>query len=461
MSARKTTEQFIEEMKEIFHDRDFDYSKVVYTSNRTNVRITCNEHQHTFEKSPNSLLTSKRACKYCEAERKEIMTEESFLKQAKEKFGDTYDYSKVDFIVKTRDVIIGCPVHGFVTMTPHRHLVSETGCPDCTGNTKKDTEQFVKEAQAIYPQYDYSKVEYINCRTPVEVICPEHGPKWVNPKEHIGAQRIHCHACTMQENYEKRKISTEQWIEKVLTKRPEFIDQFDYSFVNYWNDKTPVKIRCIEHDEMFEVQPRSHIKAVYGGCTDCLSNHHKTQTLLDSERFIQKSIDVFGDDTFIYDKVDYIDMRTEITLTCKEHSYTFSTTPFNHLRNTFGGCDECVKDNTSSYEKTTRNILENMEIFFIEQKTFENCKYKKMLPFDFYLPDLNILIECQGEGHYFPVNFGGISDEEAQENFELGQIRDQIKRDFCQKYDIFEVEVPYWEYKDGTAEDFIRDALNI
>lgn len=38
------------------------------------------------------------------------------------------------------------------------------------------TEKFIEKAKKVYgDKYDYSKVEYKNCSSKVEIICPEHG----------------------------------------------------------------------------------------------------------------------------------------------------------------------------------------------------------------------------------------------------------------------------------------------
>lgn len=51
---------------------------------------------------------------------------------------------------------------------------------------KLTTEEFIKRARAIHgDKYDYSKVEYINIKTKVCIICPEHGEFWQVPAEHL------------------------------------------------------------------------------------------------------------------------------------------------------------------------------------------------------------------------------------------------------------------------------------
>jgi len=59
--------------------------------------------------------------------------------------------------------------------------------------------------------------------------------------------------------------------------------------------------------------------------------------------------------------------------------------------------------------KRIRNILKDNNIEYISQKKFDNCKYFRPLPFDFYLPNYNICIEFNGIQHHEPISFfGGI-----------------------------------------------------
>jgi hypothetical protein len=88
------------------------------------------------------------------------------------------------------------------------------------------------------------------------------------------------------------------------------------------------------------------------------------------------------------------------------------------------------------------------------QKTFPGCKYKRLLKFDNYLLKYNLCVEFQGRQHYEPVDFAGKGEKWAKEQFEINQIKDQIKRDYCNLNNINLIEIPYWEF------DNIENILN-
>lgn len=108
-------------------------------------------------------------------------------------------------------------------------------------------------------------------------------------------------------------------------------------------------------------------------------------------------------------------------------------------------CPKC-NSNSSKISNIVLKFLENNNIEFVIEKRFSNCKYKSVLPFDFYLPDYNCCIEVQGEHHYFPVRFGGKSIDEASLEFEKTKIKDLIKEDFCFQNKIFLLKISYWEF---------------
>jgi hypothetical protein len=101
-----------------------------------------------------------------------------------------------------------------------------------------------------------------------------------------------------------------------------------------------------------------------------------------------------------------------------------------------------TKSKPTRGEKRIYKCLWRMEIPFIFQHVFIDCKYKDYLWFDFYLPDHEMIIEYQGQQHYKPVKkFGGIRA------FRKQQIKDEIKRNYCENNHISMIEIAYWDYK--------------
>jgi hypothetical protein len=106
-------------------------------------------------------------------------------------------------------------------------------------------------------------------------------------------------------------------------------------------------------------------------------------------------------------------------------------------------------------ERKIRLYLEKEKINFVRQYTFEKCRDKYKLPFDFclYIDNQIGLIEYQGCQHFYPVEmFGG------QKVFNETVKRDSIKQKFCTKNKIPLLKINYQNF-DNTEkliEDFIK-----
>ena len=135
-----------------------------------------------------------------------------------------------------------------------------------------------------------------------------------------------------------------------------------------------------------------------------------------------KSKELFGD-KFNYSKVKYINGQTHVILICPEN-HEFEVTPNNHLSKK-SGCPTC---NESKLEQELASILDKQNIVYERQKRF---KWLGRQSLDFYLPDYNIAIECQGIQHFKPVDFGGKGEKSANELFEKNKERDGKKLNKC------------------------------
>ena len=134
-------------------------------------------------------------------------------------------------------------------------------------------DQFIKNALKVHgDRYDYSHVNYVNSRLKVEIVCAEHGSFWTTPAVHIKGSG--CPKCARRWSEEHRKnhlqssrksrgFTTEEWVARAKTIHK---DKYDYSLVEYVNQRTKVKIICPEHG-LFEQKADSHLRG--NGCPQC------------------------------------------------------------------------------------------------------------------------------------------------------------------------------------------------
>ena len=101
---------------------------------------------------------------------------------------------------------------------------------------------------------------------------------------------------------------------------------------------------------------------------------------------------------------------------------------------------KCPKCAYSKGETELKRVLKELEIEYKHQHCFKDCKIKRCLPFDFYLPKYNCCVEFDGRQHFEVVGaFGGLN------GFIDTKIRDTIKTEFCKKNDINLIRIPYWD----------------
>ena len=262
-----TTEKIIEKFKSIHGDK-YDYSNVDFVKTTTKVCIICPEHGE-FWQEPHAHLKG-QGCPKCGVNKRsksKTTTNENFIKKAKEIHGDKYDYSKTNYINNKTKIVIICPIHGEIEITPNAHISEKRGCPKC-GNTLKGTnfkmsvERFIEKAQKIHGNsYSYEEVFYINNRTPVNIICSTHGIFRQTPEVHLSGHG--CPECANIKRAEKNIMTTSEFIAKAKNIHG---DKYDYSKVEYVKYDTPVTIICPEHGE-FQQKPYIHLDG--SGCQKC------------------------------------------------------------------------------------------------------------------------------------------------------------------------------------------------
>lgn len=132
---------------------------------------------------------------------------------------------------------------------------------------------------------------------------------------------------------------------------------------------------------------------------------------------------------------EYNNNETLLEVTCGKHeSYLVTFGNFQQGKR----CPHCI---TSKGEQRIKQLLESYKIKYIPQYKYEDCKDKKELPFDFYLPDYNTCIEYDGHQHYHEDRFGM-----TEEDFQLIVLHDNIKTQYCKDNKINLIRIPYWEY---------------
>ena len=294
-------------------------------------------------------------------------------------FNNTLDTSKVEYVNTHTPITLICLEHGEFKTTTSNLWDSPCGCPSCSRHNRKrenpmTTERLIREYMAKHNgRYTYDKVVYRGQNNKVIITCPIHGDFLQKPYHHLDG-----HGCP--ECAGLKPLTTETFIARAKEKHG---NDFDYSKVEYINYHTKVCIICHEHGEFWQ-SPNAHLRGQK--CPMCSKSHKDTIS-----SFVEKAKKVHGG-KYDYSKVIYSNSKTNVVITCPIHG-DFSQAPDKHLVGQ--GCPICKE---SHLERHIRLILQTYGIPYESQSNINGLLEKQSV--DFYIPQFNLAIECQGKQHF-------------------------------------------------------------
>jgi len=469
--------EFIEKAIRIHGDK-YDYSLVKYVNNKTKVKIICSEHG-VFVQSPGSHVNQKSKCPSCSSIK---LDTDSFIKKSKKLHGDKYDYSKTNYVNSRSKVIITCPKHGDFSILARAHHYLGQGCRACGLESKEVSfEEFVIRSKKHHGEkYSYPNQEFNGITSVVRIICPEHGEFQQKATSHSKGHG--CYKCAKIFNSDKHRLSTEEVIKQFQEIHR---NRYDYSEVKYFSNSKKLKIICKEHGPFYQ-NANAHKNGQ--GCDICGKIKGGKKNRSKWEEIYPELIKVHGN-KYTYDKSTYIKSSSKMKVYCKIHEHDFEISPtqlklgqgcyhcgidkikdfltedwestyplirkvhgkkYNYNKESFTGrrqkmeifCKKhgpflqevsvhlagsgCPNCNSSIGENFISLFLENRNIDFEQQKTFEGLKQKRKLKVDFYIDKFDLVIEYNGRQHYEAVGtFGG---KKALFNT---QRSDNLKRQYC------------------------------
>lgn len=170
------------------------------------------------------------------------------------------------------------------------------------------------------------------------------------------------------------------------------------------------------------------------GCPDCVPENNNKRFKLSPDE-VEKRIQECGG--ILLNKYDYKNQTEKnLQVKCPECGEPFVTSLRNFTQHGGQVCDDC-NSVESIGEKKIRYYLEDHKIEFIHNKWFDDCRDINPLPFDFYLPYYNMIIEFDGRQHFGETDYFTYSFEETKKH-------DEIKNNYCAIKGIYLIRIPYW-----------------
>ena len=335
-----------------------------------------------------------------------------------------------------------CLIHDVEFSAFPQNMLRGHGCRKC-GNDKqskvqtKDHNVFIEDLYRVNNNIEVIG-RYVNMDTKINVKCVIDGYQWyADPRKLMRGCK--CPVCT------NRIVMI--GVNDIATMRPDLVKYFknkDDAFKYTCGSGKFVDVVCTEcgHEDNVKVCDLSRYGFSCSGCYEIKYGRKRVpygywnkDTMID---YLDKN----------YDGYKLLDIKEasdnsylKALVKCPNDSHEPYWAYWTNITTGYK-CSLChLEDSMSKGERNAELIFKNNNIKFCKQKRFDDCKDKHTLPFDFYLPDYNLIVEIMGEQHEHPVEYFGGNDA-----FNKCVYHDKIKRDYLRVNNIHCLDIWYYDF---------------
>lgn len=306
------------------------------------------------------------------------------------------------------------------TTTYDKFISRKSLCAVCSKKKRKTKNEYIVEIKNRCQELNYKFNGFvdenkINGSTKLILKCNRCGREWRTTTiiNFLRKDRKN-HKCgknnpkSMIPSFKNKEILIKDIINKLKNGNLKFIGfHSEYKGVK----KSKIKLTCTKCGKEIIV----NYSNINNNCKNC----EKTSKILNKCLILDYSFLGFDNKNNTYKG-----KNTKLILKCNKCGRIWKTSSYcNFIYNTIK-CVGCT--NTWKLEKEVKIILEENNIKYEEQKSFDWLTNKFNLYLDFYLPEYYSFIECQGRQHFVSVDaFGG------DKGFKETKHRDLIKLNKC------------------------------
>lgn len=266
-------------------------------------------------------------------------------------------------------------------------------------------------------------------------------------KGFLNENKSRCPKCKETVNHSTKRVTEKDFIERI---KNETGNEYSYisGFKNTHSKCLLVHNKC---KNKFEVTPHMFLGAKKSRCPHCANKNRGKYAIKENylENLLKERFD--GNEyKWLEEYKNNNKIKHGIEHNC---GFKYKVRP-NDFQQGYG-CPVCSKTNINSKgERKIRSILDSLDVEYFKEYTFEDCRYKRLLPFDFKLETDDgriILIEYDGEQHFERCFYS--------ENYELQKLRDKIKDEYCKMHDNIDLyRISYKDY--DNLEKIIKDIID-
>ena len=348
-----------------------------------------------------------------------------------------------------------CLIHDFEFDAYPCNILAGHGCKKCgieknSKSRRKSHEQFVVEMATINPDIEILG-QYIDVKTKVFVRCRIDGYSWLADPKKL-RRGVKCAVCM------NRQVMP--GVNDVATTRPDLVKYFknkdDATKYTAGSEQELLFVCPVDGEE--KMMKIAHLSCFGFSCNSCYErkygrkrvsykywNEHTMKDYLKEKYFDYSLLDVV-----IEKKPSGNHLRALIK--CPNPSHDAYWVYWTNVLSGYQCLLCCIADSMSKGEREAELIFKKYNYKYEPQKRFDDCRDKNTLPFDFYLPDYNLVVEIMGEQHEHSVEYFG-----GKEAFEKCVYHDKIKRNYLKSRNIYCLDIWYYEF--DKMEDLILDKI--
>ena len=257
---------------------------------------------------------------------------------------------------------------------------------------------FIKKAREKHgDKYDYSEVEYKDNRTPVKIIdrnCPENPVFWQTPCNHLkGQENPYYKSVKISKS---KHMKWEELYERLKKSHPNENLEYPKQEVRNLHDKIRIIDHDLcpdgtEYGEYFQ-EVNAHLKG--SGHPQKAIDRNANKQKYTTDEFIRRAKQVHCNEDYDYSHVEYTASQVKVDVFCnkigvdgKPHGF-FKATPDNFLQGK--GCPKCG-NHTSKGEDEISEFVENLG-FKVEHRVRVDKKHE----IDVYITEKKFGIEFNG-----------------------------------------------------------------
>jgi len=486
------TQEYFKETVIANHGDIYLFDRARYAGTDKYVEIGCKKHNHYFTVKAATLLRRTErnggvkknpevgSCPIC---REEYFAgiKDDMISKCRQAHNNEYEYG--EYVNMETPLVVICKIHGEFEVMPSNHSQGGNRCPECYPIIPRSPEIKYVGEQKYYLCEIHGEVPIGNSRTPsqgcptcvaienersreenlrkyldekfgaeydifitknfVEFRCKKHGTRTTYTRAELREKKKlshHCDDCRAEAEIQRLKeIRAETNVrckEMLLT---EYNNQ--YEFIEFMDEdvninKARVKILNLLNNEEKIVRVDTVLKKMLSKDTRYLLRSYL------SYDEAKERVKLLGITDFRQYKKWYVrTQQTDLPTNPQRHYVGKGWVNYND----FFGNDE--KDQMSVGERRITDYLLRKNIKYEYQKRYEDCRNINPLPFDFYLPEYNLIVEFDGYQHFNPVKkWGGAIGLKQRE------LHDSIKNKYCKDNGINIIRITYLELEDNVVE---------